>query len=308
MQFTTFDECIDQFENYLHSHDRSNNTINSYRRDLRLFNKWFHLHNGEEALPPNITPIDVREYKEQLQTVDNQKPASINRKLASLSVFCKWAMEEELITSNPAENIREVKHSEPLIRWLDKKEQYALLRAVQKDGSTRDITIILLLLNTGLRVSELSHLRVSDIEISDRKGKLVVREGKGKRYREVSLNSDARQAIVTLFEKNLANSEQQYLFSGQKGERLKPWGIQDVLRRYSYLARIDNVTPHSLRHTFGKNLADAGVPIDQIAVLMGHSNIETTRRYIKPSEKDLQEAVAKIELLNLGNNKLLCIQ
>lgn len=295
MQYTTFDECLREFGVYLRSLDRSDNTLKSYKRDLVLFNTWFKLHNGEEAFPPNITPIDVREYKEQLQAVDNQKPASINRKLASLSVFCKWAKAQSLITDNPTENIREVQHAETVIRWLDKKEQYALLRVVQRDGTVRDKAIISLLLHTGLRVSELSNLKVSDVEITDRKGKITVREGKGKKYRQVPLNSDARQSISTLLEQRPGIKNDDYLFAGQKSERLKPWGIQDVLRRYSYLARLDDVTPHRLRHTFGKNLADAGVPIDQIAILMGHSNIETTRRYTKPGETDLQEAVARLE-------------
>lgn len=295
MQFINFAECLREFDSYLRSLDRSDNTIKSYKRDLVLFNNWFKLHNGEEAFPPNITPIDVREYKAQLQTVDNQKPASINRKLASLSVFCKWAKTQNLIADNPTENIREVQHSETAIRWLDKKEQYALIRVVQKDGSVRDKAIVSLLLHTGLRVSELSNLKVSDVEITDRKGKITVREGKGKKYRQIPLNNDARQVISALLEKRMETEDDGYLFAGQKSERLKPWGIQNVLRRYSYLAKLDDVTPHRLRHTFGKNLADAGVSIDQIAVLMGHSNIETTRRYTKPGETDLQEAVARLE-------------
>jgi len=85
-----------------------------------------------------------------------------------------------------------------------------------------------------------------------------------------------------------------YVFVGQKGERLRPPGIYYLIKKYGYEARIENISPHTLRHTFGKNLVDAGVPLDRVATLLGHSSLNTTRIYTIPSQADLQDAVETI--------------
>lgn len=77
-------------------------------------------------------------------------------------------------------------------------------------------------------------------------------------------------------------------------EQLRPPGIYYLVKKYAYEARIEKITPHTLRHTFGKNLVDAGVPLDRIATLLGHSSLNTTRIYTVPSQADLQDAVETI--------------
>lgn len=152
----------------------------------------------------------------------------------------------------------------------------------------------LVLLNTGLRVSELSRLKLDDIEISERKGQITVL-GKGNKYRTLPLNVEARRAIEDSLQQR-PDLDHDYWLWGSRGGRLKSWGIQNVLRKYAYLAQIEDVTSHTLRHTFGKKLVEAGVPLDQVATLMGHSNIETTRRYTTPGACDLRRAVEQLEL------------
>ena len=86
------------------------------------------------------------------------------------------------------------------------------------------------------------------------------------------------------------------LFTGQRGNPLQPSGIYYLIKRYAYDARLEDVTPHTLRHTFGKNLVDAGVPLDRVAQLLGHESVDTTRIYTTPSEQDLQREVEKVAL------------
>lgn len=283
-----------RFGQYLRASDKSEHTIEAYLRDLRLFSEWFQNSNGDEMTPEAITPIDVREYKGYLLQVKASKPATVNRKLASISALCDWARKEGLIEANPAQGISIVQEVELAPKWLTKKEQYALLRAVQKEGNPRDQALIMLLLHTGLRVSEVSDLRLSDIEISERKGQLTVRDGKGGKHRMVPLNADVRKTLVTYLEVR-PDAAHDYLFVGKQKGRLKPWGIQYVASKYTYLARLDSVTPHTLRHTFGKNLVDARVSLDKVATLLGHKNLNTTRMYTRPSALDLAHAVDKLE-------------
>lgn len=85
-----------------------------------------------------------------------------------------------------------------------------------------------------------------------------------------------------------------HLFVGQKGRPLRPAGIYYLVKKYGYEVRIEGISPHTLRHTFGKNLVDAGVPLDRVATLLGHSSLNTTRIYTVPSQADLQDAVESI--------------
>jgi site-specific recombinase XerD len=109
------------------------------------------------------------------------------------------------------------------------------------------------------------------------------------------LNADVRRALAEYLESR-PEAQHDYLFVGKQKGQLKPWGIQYIASKYAYLAKLDSVTPHTLRHTFGKNLVDAGVSLDKVATLLGHKNLNTTRMYTGPSGSDLARAVGKLEL------------
>ena len=201
-----------------------------------------------------------------------------------------------MIVANPAQGIAPVEEVRPAPKWLDKNQQYALLRAVQEKGKVRDVAIITLMLHTGLRVSEVAALKVGDVELSVRKGSLNVRGGKGGKYRTVPLNADARKALQAYMEQRPGLKVGDYLFIGQRGDRLEAPGIYYLVQSYAYDAHLEEVTPHTLRHTFGKNLVDAGVSIDRVAQLLGHESVDTTRIYTTPSAQDLQNEVEKVAL------------
>jgi len=299
---TTLNDLLPRFEQHLLGEGKSPHTLRAYARDLRLFAAWFALTNAKPLAPEAITPIDLRQYRSYLLTVKDQKPATVNRKLASLSAFCSWAQESGLIPANPAKGIAQVEEVRPAPKWLDKNQQYALLRAVQEKGKARDVALITLMLHTGLRVSEVAKLRVGDVSISPRKGSLTVRGGKGGKYRQVPLNMDARKALEAYLGGRPGKAgrggpaDGDCLFVGQRGEPLESPGIYYLVGRYAYAARLEEVTPHTLRHTFGKNLVDAGVSLDRVAQLLGHESVDTTRIYTTPSEQDLQREVEKVAL------------
>jgi len=270
------DDVLQRFRGHLTATGKSPKTLRPYVRDLSLFARWFETTNGKELSPEAITLIDIRQYRRHLLTVKGRKPATVNRKLASLSAFCTWAREEAMIPANPAQGIGQVEEVRPAPKWLDKRGQYALLRAVQERGRQRDVALITLMLHTGLRLSEVAQLRVGDVRIWPRKGSVTVRGGKGNKFRTVPLNVDARKALRAYLEKR-PEVDGDRLFVGQRGEPLKPSGIYYLVRRYAYDSRLEEVTPHTLRHTFGKNLVDAGVPLDRVSQLLGHERVDTTR-------------------------------
>lgn len=169
----------------------------------------------------------------------------------------------------------------------------ALVRAAERHGSRRDQAIILALLHTGLRVGELCTLDVRNIEMSQRKGRVIVRAGKGEKYREVPLNAECRRALRAYLDQR--GDDHGALFLSQKDDRLGTRGIQDVVKKYSELAGLEGITPHSLRHTFCTNLLRSGaVDIVTVASLAGHSDISTTSIYTQPNGRDMEQAVESL--------------
>ena len=284
---------LTQFSETLRAEARSENTIQSYLSDLKHFAEWFEGTNGEEFKPGAITPIDVGEYKSYLQTVKGFKPATINRRLAAIKRLCRWARTQGLIEENPASEIKGVPRARTAPKALTRREAAHLVRMAQRHGSKRDVAILQLLRHTGVRVSELVNLTLEDLQISERKGQITVRYGKGGRYREIPLNRDARRALREYLAVR-PKVEDKHLFIGQRGNGLGRAAVYDVVTKYARLAGLEDVSPHTLRHTFGKLALDEGENLVTVAHLMGHSRLDTTAIYTQPSRKDLEEAVGKL--------------
>lgn len=269
-------------------------TIRGYLADIRKFAQWFDLSNGEAMGESNVTAVDVRNYKEYLQTVKKYKPATINRRISTLRAFFSWAIEKGLVEESPVQ-VRNVEEPQTAPRSLDEKTYLRLLRAAQRYGNKRDVAILQMLRHTGLRVGELCSLTLRDIEMSPRKGKVIVRSGKGGKYREVPLNLDVRKAMQAYLAER-PQVDDSYVFIGQRKNGLEPVGIQNIVRKYARYAGLEEVTPHVMRHTFGRSLLDKGVDLVTVKELMGHKRVESTVRYTKPSEQDLVGAVQRLEI------------
>ncbi len=146
---------------------------------------------------------------------------------------------------------------------------------------------------TGLRVGELVALTMDDLEISERKGGLTVRSGKGGKFREVPLNVEARRALSDYLDVRPSIASD-LVFVGQRGP-LTEDAVRKIVAKYANRAGLEGVTPHTLRHSFGKAALDAGVDLVTVAALLGHERLETTAIYTQPSQQDLVAAVEKLE-------------
>jgi integrase/recombinase XerD len=224
-------------------------------------------------------------------------PATINRRLAALRRFFTWTKEQQLTDVQPAAHIRNVESTEHGPRSLDRKQWNRLQRCVERatgKQGIRDRCIVLLLYHTGLRAGELAAIRLDDLTLSERSGQVKVRRGKGNKARRVPLNSEARTAIRDYLHVRPVSDVQQLLV-GQRGEPLSAHAIYDAVVKYGRLAGLEEVTPHTLRHTFAHTLVAAGTPLSDVADLLGHSSLDTTRIYTKASETDLAAVVARLE-------------
>jgi integrase/recombinase XerD len=285
---------IEHFVDELRRQEKAPNTIESYRYDLALFARWLEATTGEPFEADRVTPTDLREYRSFLLTVEQRSPATINRRLASLRAFFQWARAEGLCREIPTDQVKGIQSSPWAPRSLPKKDVDRLIRQVEQSSNKRDLALLQLLRHTGIRVGELTALRLGDVTISERKGQLVVRSGKGSKYRVVPLNADARQALNDyLVVRPKSTSDR--LFLGRRSEGLSPRAVEKTVLKYAQQARLEDVTPHTLRHTFGKSALDAGVDLVTVSRLMGHERLETTAIYTTPSPQDLEKAVARLE-------------
>ena len=297
-------DLLQDYSDYLYDQDKSEQTIKAYMADLRSFSRWFQHNTGEPLDVESITPMEIIEYRNAMLDW-GKKPSTINRSLISISSFCQWAEQNDLILNNPAEGIRNVAEEPLAPRALERKEQLGLLRAVRKSGNLRDLAIVTMLLHTGMRVSELCNLRVSDISLSRNSNMIIIREGKGTKRRNVPLNSTVI-GVLKDYLKSLKSNEQKivvagtnpekerFLFYGQKRMPLTDRGVRYIIQKYAYIAKIKHISPHVFRHTCAKNLIDAGQSIDRVSKILGHSNINTTSIYTMPTEQDLHITMESI--------------
>ena len=287
------DTHVDTFIKDLARGEASPKTLASYRFDLSLFARWFEQTQGEPLSPAAVTPTDIREYKSHLMNVEQRRPATVNRRLAALRKFFTWAKASRLVEELPTDSVKGVTSSPRAPRSLEKREVDKLIRAVERHGNKRDLALVLTLRHTGIRVSELCSLTLSDIELSERKGSVIVRSGKGSKYRVLPLNVDVRRAIADYLQVRPTVSTDA-LFVGQRGDGLKPHAVLSQIAKYARLAGLEGVTPHTLRHSFAKHTLDAGANLVAVAALLGHQRLETTAIYTTPSQRDLEQAVERL--------------
>jgi len=269
-------------------------TIRNHVTGVRKFMEWYKKTYGETMKLMRVVPVEVRDYKAYLQTKAKFKPGTINYRLAALRAFFKWAVDEKLIKESPV-RVKNLEEPQTEPRSLDDRDYHRLLRAGQRYGSKRDVAVIQMLRHTGLRVSELCNLEMDDITMSARKGRVIVRSGKGRKYREVPLNADVRLALKEYYSERV-KVDDPHVFIGQRKNGLTDSAIQDVVKKYAHLAKLEGVSPHILRHTFGRDMMNKGVDIVTVQRLMGHARTDSTARYTEPKWRDMEAAVKRSEI------------
>lgn len=281
-------DLVRRFSAHLHGRGCSARTVRSYSSVLRAFARWCEGTWGTPFDPAAVSPLDVADYKRHLLN-RNRRPATVNLHLDALSSFFAWAVSERMLSSDPTDGVRRLPEGKSAPRWLARRDLGALIRAAQKYGTSRDRALLALLLHAGLRVSEAVNLKVQDILLRERSGRVIIRRGKGEKCREVPLNTTARRMLGEWLNDHPGGD---YLFPGRSG----PVTARTVQVRLGELGRLAGVevTPHRLRHTFCKMLVDAGESLDRVAMLAGHTNLNTTARYTMPSLDDLERSVESL--------------
>ena len=278
--------------------DLSPMTVRGYHSDLQLFLRWY-----ESLALEQLSAVDVRNYRRHLAGECGLKPASINRKLEALRRLCRWAQREGKMPTNPAAEVklaRTVRDLRPL--GLTELEVTALLRAAgqSKHGlSKRNYALLQILLQAGLLVSEVAALRIADVVLRERTGSVKVRQGEGSKQREIPLNTSARRGLTAYLETRQSLRAEDSLITSESGTALSVRSIQSVVSELARRAKISRipVTALSLRHTFAlKFLEKNPGKLIELAALLGHESLDTTAKYLRPSQEAMAAGVERSRL------------
>lgn len=292
----TISQSIEEFKIHLLENDKSLNTIKSYSQDLNYFFKWIQQRYEPPHLISILTSTDLKDYEHHLKSDSTIAPSTINRRLISLIKWSEFLVTIGSTNINLANNIKIKKvQRQNNIRWLTRKEVGKLLHAVEltkqqnfKKGMLHQ-TIVYLAVNLGLRVQEICDVKLVDMDVH----RGIVRiNGKGDKHRIVPLTENTKEAIGNWLK--VRDQQSEYLLVSSKSNYITTRAVQHIFKKYSIQLGIE-ITPHSLRHTYCKQLAQQGVDIQSIAELAGHSSVDTTRIYVTPSIRELQDALKKTE-------------
>ncbi|MBA4420241.1 MAG: hypothetical protein C0391_03765 [Anaerolinea sp.] len=303
IEYSKLAEWHKVFAAWLYDGSRSESTVLCYFFDLGVYARWFAEENEMEFSPDQLTAVDLRAFRTWSLTVQKCRPSTWNRRRVSLKAISKWAFDAELVQVDVARGLKEADEIEQPLHWLVEKEYRAYSRKLEqlvnsshstagRRQAIRDKAMILLMLEAGLRESEVVGLKGEDITLGERSGKVRV-FGKREKTRFVPLNTELREALSCWIELNKDADPKSPFFSSKQGEQITAHGLQRRVGLIGVMCGF-KVTPHMLRHTFAKRMLNSGTGLEKIASLLGHSDLNTTIRYTKPGWDELEQAVEKI--------------
>ncbi|HSH97250.1 MAG: site-specific tyrosine recombinase XerD [Methylophilaceae bacterium] len=265
------------------------NTLDSYRQDLSQFAVWL-----QKQLTKNLAEVSQGDIQQYLAyRFPTSKPRSVSRLIASLRRLYRFALRENKISIDPTLQIDSPKLPRSLPKSLSEDEVESLLHAPNLDDpiGLRDRAMLEVLYASGLRVSELVGLKVTEVSLSDG---VVRATGKGSKTRLVPLGEEAVEWVARylnegrpeILQKRLSDS----LFVTQRGASMTRQAFWYLIKRYALLAGIHKpMSPHVLRHAFATHLLNHGADLRVVQMLLGHADISTTQIYTHVARERLKQ-------------------
>jgi len=267
----------------------SENTLGAYRADLmalnqRLDSKSVQLIKAERA--------DIMDYI-AWRVEGGAKPRSTARQLSSFRRFYRYLLREGMISEDPTLNIAMPKIGRSLPQSLTEQDVESLLAApkVSEPLGHRDRAMLEVLYATGVRVSELINLKLSQINLNQGVLRIV---GKGDRERLIPLGDEAQDWVREFIDgargEILLERQTEYLFPTRRGDRMTRQAFWHIIKRYSKKASISKkLSPHTVRHAFATHLLNNGADLRVVQLLLGHSDVSTTQIYTHVARERMKE-------------------
>ena len=293
-------KLINEFKNYLKNEKNySYHTILSYENDLFQFRN-FLIGNNKNIDIGKVNHINLRKYIVQLKD-KSYSQKSVARKISTIRSFFKYLMKNGKIQSNPALNLIIPKIDKKLPYFLYIQEINKLIDSTEtgKTSGIRDRVILEMLYGTGMRVSEIIYLDISDIDLADQVVRVL---GKGSKERILPVSKPCKKAIIDYLRiregyylrKNKHAKKEKAFLLNRFGGRLTARSICRIINKYMNLTSLDKkISPHVLRHTFATHLLEGGADLRSVQELLGHESLSTTQIYTHITKDRLRSVYKK---------------
>jgi site-specific recombinase XerD len=270
----TLKKLLPGFTTHLEEKGRSPSTVLAYRADLEQLIAF--LQEKNKVLPEQTTATDLETFRDSLLS-QKYTPKSVSRKLNAIKTFFRYLVSDKKISSNPSETVSHPKIEMSVPKFLSPIE-YRALRDVVRDD-IRVSAIIELILQTGLRISEVANLKSDNVKADSQKVEAYATQPE----RTIPLNKPAKEAIDSYL-KIRPKSDSPYVFVSKNGKPLAVRNIRAAIDRYMQRAEIPGYSVNDLRTTFIVENLKAGVDLVLLSQVVGHRRLSTTERYLELAE------------------------
>lgn len=266
----------------------SKNTVSSYKNDISSFSSWC---DKEHLDRLKITDLNLNNYISNLFST-GLKSSSINRKISSIKHFYLFLLKKKVIKNSPADEITTPKQEKYLPTSMSEDEVECLLGSPKSSIKIerRDKAMIEILYATGMRISELVNLKLTDIDFNRSVLKVF---GKGSKERLVPYGEKAAEALrIYLEDRKKLDSKD--VFLSNRGTRITRGAFWQRIKIYIKRENLkSSISPHTLRHAFATHLLNRGADLRSVQILLGHSDLSTTQIYTHIAKKRLGEILKK---------------
>ena len=271
----------------------SENTLQSYKRDLKQFKKYLESYGLRFD---RVKKEDIEDYIKEMAEDENKKPASISRSIASLRSFYQFIVKKKKIKVDPTKDVKAPKVEKRVPSVLT-SEEVELLLEQPKDvdlKGIRDKAMLEFAYATGMRVTEIISLNLDDVNLEE--GYVTCKNGN--KQRNIPLGKMSLKALKEYIEEArdilIKSESEQALFVNINGGRLTRQGFWKIIKYYKEQAHITkDITPHVLRHSFATHLLQNGADIKAIQTMLGHSDISSTQVYMQFQDEGLKNVYKK---------------
>lgn len=281
---------IQNFIQYLHQVKKtSENTEVSYARDLKKMNQYLTAQGIHDV--SEVTATSLNSYVLFLEK-EGRKPATISRSIASMKAFYHYMEKEHKVSEDPSERLRAPRIEKKMPAVLTQEE---VTRLLEQPGGTspkelRDTAMLELLYATGIRVSELISLKVSDVNLAME----YLTCSDSHKERIIPFGSIAKKALSRYLElgrpKLVGDEQEEWLFTNCSGQQMSRQGFWKLIKSYGKKAGIEaEITPHMLRHSFAAHMVGNGADLKSVQEMLGHSDISTTQVYAQIGHRRMRE-------------------
>lgn len=295
----SWEEALAAFENDLYRRGRSEATVSTYAYALRAFGAFY---RGELKKPgpfvARLQETDLQAFIQYTRHDRHLSAVSVNRHISALRAFSVFILAAGWHRRLLAEELKtyrvDLSKSRPN---LSKSEVRRLVASVDLNGrnGVRDLAILQLFLQCGLRVSELVRLVRDDVTLQKSVGTLRVRNEKGREERTIPLNTTARRALEDYLKVRGPAAGSAPLFVSERRGRLSIAAVQYLIKKYLAFAGREDLSTHDLRHHFGLNFYARSGKLTATQQVLGHRDINTTSRYARATEEEIKEAIDALD-------------